>query len=272
MIPFDVEDEDPQTQISFAAMWGDLIRIKLAIRSGADVNGKCDGSSPLHDACIEGKVFAARFLMRIGADIDCQDDSGRTPLMCIIEGGILGSIPEELLLRGANPNISNENGDTAIQLAVYHNLRGVVELLLNNGAIDRRDVPCWEKKASDDYHNELESINQLFHDDRMFVFEVAPVTTRRHDSQHRPQKEWAVITRRNVPGYPGTHTTTFLTRSEAVTYYRKVVVGTPRISLDQSSPNPKPSLNEYTSWLKEENYYDQLLNPEAPIVKDGGGP
>lgn len=263
MIPFDVEDKDPQTQLNLAAMWGDLVRMKLAIRSGAGVNVKRDGSSPLHDACLYGRYFAAKFLIRLGADVDCQDDEwGNTPLMCVIDEGYTAAIPEELLLRGADPNKRNKVGDTAIQLAGYRNLPEVVELLLNSGAEDFRDIPCWEEKAMADYAEGMEQINSSFKDDRMLVFDVSQTTRTGHNSQHE-NKEWAVITRRNVPGYPPIRIASFPTRSEAVSYFKKVVVETPRVSLEKSSPKPKPSLKEYTSWLKAENYYDPLLNPDA---------
>jgi ankyrin repeat protein len=267
------EDKDPQTQLYCAAIKGDLVRMKQAIRSGADVNVNSLGSSPLHDACVHGQKYAAKFLMRLGADIDCQDDMGSTPLMCVINEGYPAPIPKELLLRGADPNIANARGDTAIQLAAFNNRSDVVELLLKSGAEDRRDTPCSEKIAMDEFHEDWKRINLMFNDDRMFVFEIAPVTTTNPNPQlisHSTEsKEWAVITHRNVTGYPSTQIITFPTRSDAVAHYEKVVVETPRVSLEKSPPNPKLSLMEYTSWLKTENYYDPLLNPDAPTAKAG---
>lgn len=105
----------------------------------------------------------------------------------------------------------------------------------------------------------------LFHDDRMFVLEVAPVTTRELTSNEREKQQWAVITRRNVPGYPPFRSDSFSTRAEAVEFYKQMVVETPRASLGSQSPTPTPSLNEYQSWLRIENLYDPLLNPDAPI-------
>ena len=268
MIPFDIEDEDPQTQLHLAAMWGDLLHMKLAIRSGGNVNAKRDGSSPLHDACLHGQYFAAKFLMRLGADVDCLDDEGSTPLLNLDDEACVPLIARELLLRGANPNICNKNGDTAIQLAVYHDFPEIVELLLNYGAEDRRNIPCWEEKAMLDYSIAMEHRNSLFHDDRMFLLEVTPVTTRSLTTHSEEKKEWSVITRRNVPGYPPFRADRFSTKSEAIDYYKKAVVETPRVSLEKSPPDPKPSLEEYASWLKAENYYDPLLNPEARITKD----
>jgi len=108
----------------------------------------------------------------------------------------------------------------------------------------------------------------LFKDDRLFVLEVSPVTTRSLTSNDPQRNEWAVITRRNVPGYPLFRTDSFPTRGEAVAYYKKIVVETPRVSYGNQSPSPVPSLEEYTSWLVSEQLYDQLLNPSANVVSD----
>lgn len=99
----------------------------------------------------------------------------------------------------------------------------------------------------------------------MFVLEVTAVTTRSLISKELKNKKWAVITRRNVPGYPPYRTDTFSTRSEAIDYYKKIVVETPRVSLGNKAPNPPPSLENYQSWLVAEKLYDPLLNPNASV-------
>jgi len=108
----------------------------------------------------------------------------------------------------------------------------------------------------------------LFKDDRMFVLELCPVTTRSLTSNAPEKQEWAVITRRNVPGYPPHRSDAFPTRAEAIEYYKKVVVETPRVSLGNNSPATPPTLEAYTSWLVAENLYDPLLNPSAPVKSD----
>lgn len=108
----------------------------------------------------------------------------------------------------------------------------------------------------------------LFNDDRMFVLEVSRATTRGLTSSAPEKKEWAVITRRNVPGYPPHRSDTFATRTEALDYYKKVVVETPRVSLGNQSPNPSPTLDDYTAWLLAANLYDPILNPDAPVNSD----
>ena len=50
---------------------------------------------------------------------------------------------------------------------------------------------------------------------------------------------------------------------KAIVFYKKVIVETPRVSLENNPPNPLPTLTEYTAWLVEENLYDPMLNPNA---------
>lgn len=105
----------------------------------------------------------------------------------------------------------------------------------------------------------------LFKDDRMFVMEVCPVLTSTLTSSDPPIKQWAVITRRNVPGYPPHRSDSFATRAEAFNFYEKVVIETPLVSLANKSRDPLPTIEEYTHWLKDEGLYDPILNPEAPL-------
>lgn len=105
--------------------------------------------------------------------------------------------------------------------------------------------------------------DMLFHDDRMFVLEISPVTTRSSISESPEKKEWVVITRRNVPGYPPHRSDTFPTREEALSFYKKVVVSTPRVSLKEKSPDPEPTLEQYSEWLFKEELFDPVLNPKS---------
>ncbi len=102
----------------------------------------------------------------------------------------------------------------------------------------------------------------------MFVLEVSLITKSVLTSAAPETREWAVITRRNVPGYPPVRSDSFSSRAEAVTFYKKTVVGTPRVSLGSKSPASPPSLDEYTAWLVSERLYDALLNPNAEVKPD----
>jgi hypothetical protein len=91
-------------------------------------------------------------------------------------------------------------------------------------------------------------------DDRLFRLEVV--------AWDRVVKEraWAVVTLHNVLGRIPAGQNYFVSREDALDYYLKVVVETPRASLDNRSPDPVPSIAQYTAWLKAENIYDPILN------------
>jgi hypothetical protein len=116
-------------------------------------------------------------------------------------------------------------------------------------------------------------LDMLFHDDRMFVLEISPIESRdgtsvvlnlSGDTSRTSQPtEWAVVTRRNVPGYPPHRVDHFPTRAEAVAFYKRIVVQTPRKSLGEKSPDPIPALEAYSAWLQKEDLFDPILNPTA---------
>ena len=108
----------------------------------------------------------------------------------------------------------------------------------------------------------------LFNDDRMFVLELCQVTASTSPSKGPPKKQWAVITRRNVPDYPPHRCDDFATRSEAIDFYKQVVIKTLRVSHGKASPDPLPTIEEYTRWIKGEGLYDPLLNPDSSEKED----
>ena len=108
-------------------------------------------------------------------------------------------------------------------------------------------------------------LDLLYRDDRMFVLELCVVNTSDLMSTDPPKDEWAVITRRNVPGYPPYRSDSFPTRADAVGFYNEIVVTTPLVSLGNKSPIPPPTLTEYKDWLIREKLYDPLLNPDSPV-------
>jgi hypothetical protein len=95
----------------------------------------------------------------------------------------------------------------------------------------------------------IEFEGRSYFDDRVFVVEVTSVTARGLGGGGLPVTKWAVITRRNVLGYPPTRVDDFDTREEAEAYADEVEPTTPRVSLGGKSPVPPPTLVEYHEWL-----------------------
>ena len=102
-----------------------------------------------------------------------------------------------------------------------------------------------------------------YFDDRLFVLELAQVTTRSLTQVETPKSRWAVITRRNVRGYPPFRSDDFETRDEALHYLHSMAPTTPRVSLRGKSPNPILSLAEFKAWLACSG-----LDPSSRVVSE----
>lgn len=97
--------------------------------------------------------------------------------------------------------------------------------------------------------------SKVLKDDRVFRLEVVAF------DRTVKERAWAVVTIHNVLGRIPVRQDYFATREDALDYYLNIVVETPRVSLGDHSPDPLPSIEQYTAWLKSENLYDPVLNP-----------
>ena len=101
---------------------------------------------------------------------------------------------------------------------------------------------------------------RVLEDDRLYRLEIVQW---RSDLKGR---EWAVVTIHNLRGRLPARQDYFASQEDALSYYLKIVVETPRLSLGSRPPDPIPSLEQYSAWLKYENLYDPVLNPEAKVL------
>jgi len=100
-----------------------------AIRENPSYLHKKWGSQKLtcmHLAAFNGKVDLCSALIQIGAEVNCQDSFGETPLIdslyfAIYEGKL--ELTELLILKGADPNIKDLNGNTSLGRLIEINQR-----------------------------------------------------------------------------------------------------------------------------------------------------
>ena len=93
------------------------------------------GLCPLHLA-VQSRdiVIVQSILLRPGIDINLIDGkSGRTPLFHAAENNLY-PICELLLVHGANPNMQNYSGNTAVHAASGRGYTNIVALLVKHGA------------------------------------------------------------------------------------------------------------------------------------------
>ena len=130
--------EDPA--LCEAAAAGDLEAVERLLATGSDPNSvDADGTTALTLAAAAGQVESAGRLLAAGADPDEQEASGLTALMsAVIANGELdlGSghpvflqLVELLIDAGAELDLEDENGDTALDHARSYDLEEMVELL-----------------------------------------------------------------------------------------------------------------------------------------------
>lgn len=72
--------------------------------------------------------------MIAGANVNVQGDMGMTPLMCVSFDNDLDSV-RLLLQRGADVNVRDVQGRTALGIAEYAKNDHVAQILLSSGAV-----------------------------------------------------------------------------------------------------------------------------------------
>lgn len=72
-------------------------------------------------------------LVEFGADVECRDGEGHTPLHLAVEGGSIETV-EVLINRGAHANAKTERGGTPLHISRLMEFEDITQLLLDKGA------------------------------------------------------------------------------------------------------------------------------------------
>lgn len=100
------------TGLYAAGWWEDIDILRLLVKSGADMEIVV-GVTPFL-ACWGWKKFkAAKTLVQLGANVNVQDQKGRTALHIGVEKEYDPALLEWLVARGADPSIPDRDGVTA---------------------------------------------------------------------------------------------------------------------------------------------------------------
>ena len=97
--------------------------IQRLLALGADINiQNYKGKTGLHCAAKAGFLNVINLLIKNGATVDAIDNDGETPLFEAIRSTIKNgekqrAALEALLIKGANPNVKNQKGQTPLQVA-----------------------------------------------------------------------------------------------------------------------------------------------------------
>ncbi|MBI5395664.1 MAG: ankyrin repeat domain-containing protein [Verrucomicrobia bacterium] len=143
--------------ICSAARWAkteDCIR--LLLRSGADVNlpNAHTGQTSLMTVCAVGHSREAlETLLAFRADLDMQDNNGRTALMHAIlkNDTVLATL---LLKAGVNVNLQSKAGETALSIAHQRNMTDLIPLLKTSRATTNLEAKAAPTIPADKLNNQ----------------------------------------------------------------------------------------------------------------------
>jgi ankyrin repeat protein len=109
---------------------------------------KNNQSLQLHSAAKNGNYTTIRYLLFQGADINCINKYGNTPLHVAIKHN-QKDIVKLLLQKGADVNLGSNKGHTALHLAVFHNREDIIKLLLDAKGINPKLINNNDSTAID---------------------------------------------------------------------------------------------------------------------------
>lgn len=128
---------------------GDIKGVSEVLKQGADARkAEDDGWTPLHLAVLVrlNRPEIIDLLLQNGADINAQDKTGLTPLHRASGASRFSSI-KTLIERGADISIVNEDGQTALDLAVRD--KEFRELIDDLNARKEKERQALERRVAD---------------------------------------------------------------------------------------------------------------------------
>jgi ankyrin repeat protein len=123
----DLSNKSGETPLMIASINGNMPVVKsLVEQRQAQINHI--GWTPLHYAASRGQMEVAEYLILKGATIDSLSQSNTTPLMMAVISGN-ESLIKLLLDKGANLKLRNDQGFSAIDIAIIYEKPWIAEAL-----------------------------------------------------------------------------------------------------------------------------------------------
>ena len=121
----DISNKFGETPLMIASIEGNLPLVKTLVQ---DKKAQLDhiGWTPLHYASSRGHLEVAQFLLANGAIVDSMSPGNTTPLMMAVQSGN-EQLVKLLLDKGANIQLRNTNGLTALDIAVIYEKPWIAE-------------------------------------------------------------------------------------------------------------------------------------------------
>jgi uncharacterized protein len=123
-----------QSNVFSIARSGTLSEMQLYLKANPNAINEVskEGFTPLILACYNGNIKVAQYLIEIAEDVDYQSPMGTTLMAVTVKGHTI--LAQALLQKGANPNLTDEKGTSALMYAVQFRNVELVRLLLQYSA------------------------------------------------------------------------------------------------------------------------------------------
>jgi ankyrin repeat protein len=172
---------------------GECIEIvKILIDAGAKLDLLSGGYTSLMGACLRGQTKVVKYLINKGADINLQNKNGETALMIASENMYSRKgkeILKFLIKKGAKLDLQNKEGNTALMTAYKWRRWEAVKLLIDGGAtIDKYQYKKIKSTSEpQDIKNLIENLIENEEDKKRY--EEAEKYLKNYISHHSVEKE-----------------------------------------------------------------------------------
>jgi hypothetical protein len=106
----------------------------LCLDAGVDINEMLGSRTLLHAFAHQGDIVGTKWLVDHGAKINVMDCGNNTPLHKACERNSTLKVVELLVSRGASLTAKNNNGETALDMAIKNDKKNLVDYLRRVGA------------------------------------------------------------------------------------------------------------------------------------------
>ena len=126
---------------AIAAMKDDTATMQRLLKEGVNLNAPVErGKPPLFFAIAYQRSKAVTFLLGHGADVNCKDNEGKTPLHWATGASL--SLMELLVSRGANVNAADKSGETPLFMAILQSPSCAIYLIEHGAEVNRTNNKC----------------------------------------------------------------------------------------------------------------------------------